>query len=84
MVENPTGKELTGKTPVRREDVFRNHMETLNGGLDWKARVVNRDMVVRRDGLDGRQIPEEKKKKKKKKKHILIILRILHFLRSKN
>lgn len=43
MDGNLVGKRLLGRPLLRWEDVIKKGAEALNGGLDWKERVADRD-----------------------------------------
>lgn len=43
MDENPIGKRPLGIPRLMWENVIKKDMEVLNGGLDWKTRVTDRE-----------------------------------------
>jgi len=43
MDENSVGKRLLRRPRLRWEDKIKKDVLALNGGLDWKARALNRE-----------------------------------------
>jgi len=53
LEENPTEKKPPGRPRLRWEDIVRNGVKELGGGIDWRIQAANRENWWRQGCMSG-------------------------------